>query len=93
MCTLDVSGFGMVLRGMVWNEEAALKTVKGGSPSEHARLLHEIKILESCRSRHIVQFFGYSICADGLLLCMEFLPGGNLYRSLGSDNEFQWWNR
>ena len=83
----------MVLRGKVWNEDAALKIVKGGTPAEHARLLHEIKILESCRSSHIVQFFGYSISTEGLLLCMEFLSGGNLYESLGASDEYQWYKR
>lgn len=81
------------LRAKVWNGEAAIKMIKGGSAAEHARLLHEIKILESCRSTQIVQFLGYSITSDGLLLCMEFMPNGTLFSALGKSPEFQWYNR
>ena len=67
--------------------------VKGGRPSEQARLLHEILILEKCRSSHVVQFLGYAISDDGLLLCMEFLSGGTLYESLKREATYQWYNR
>lgn len=47
-------------RAKVRKSDAAVKIVKGGGEREQARLLHEIKVLEQCKSTHIVQFFGYA---------------------------------
>lgn len=90
---LGRGGFGSVLLGIIRAEKAAIKIVKGGDASSHARFLHEIKLLEKPKSAHIVQFFGYSIAPRGVLLCMEYLPGGTLYESLHRNGEFQWYNR
>ena len=46
-------------RARVRKADAAVKVVKGGGEREQARLLHEIKVLEQCKSPHIVQFYGY----------------------------------
>ena len=48
-----------VCRARVRRADAAVKVVKGGGEREQARLLHEIKVLEQCKSPHIVQFYGY----------------------------------
>ena len=63
-------------------EVAAIKVVTGGGRSGQAKLLHEIEILERCRSQHIVQFFGYSMQRNQLLLIMAYMPGGTLYDAL-----------
>lgn len=80
-------------RANVWSREVAVKMVKGGTLAEHARLLHEIRYLKACRSKHIVQFVGYSTTSDGLLLCLEFMSRGSLYNSLHNSSEHQWYNR
>ena len=90
---LGKGGWGLVLRAFVGQEEAAVKMVLGGSTLQNARLLHEISILEQCKSSHITRFLGYSVSNDGLLLLMEFMPGGNLAHSLKASTEFQWYNR
>ena len=91
---LGRGGFGIVYRARIrGSEEAAIKIVKGGGPEEQARLLHEITILDLCKSRHIVQFLGYSLAASDLLLCMEYMSRGTLYQSLQTCDEFQWHNR
>ena len=90
---LGRGGFGDVYQAIVRQEQAALKTVRGGDPKEQARLLHEIKVLEQCRSVHIVQFLGYSVAGNRLLLAMELLRGGSLYNALRQNDEFQWYNR
>jgi serine/threonine protein kinase len=86
-------GFGIVYRALVAREEAAIKIVKGGGAEENARLLHEIQILEICRSSHVVQFLGFSVSPNHLLLCMEYMAGGDLYHSIRESDEFQWHNR
>ena len=55
-------------------EDAAIKMIKGrGRESE---LLREIAILERAKTQYVVRFLGYAICQQGILLCMEYLPGG-----------------
>ena len=90
---LGKGGFGIVYQAIVRQENAALKIVKGGTAKEQARLLHEIKVLEQCRSMHIVKFLGYSVADTTLILCMELLSGGSLYDALRQGDEFQWYNR
>ena len=64
--------------------------VKGGHPTEQARLLHEILNLERCRVCRLVHFLGYAISDDELLLCMEFTERGTLYESLRIETAYQW---
>lgn len=90
---LGKGGFGMVFHAKVRQEQAAIKMVQGGSKKEQARLLHEIMVLERCKTIHVVQFLGYSISGSRILLCMEFLPGGTVWESLRKDDEFQWYKR
>lgn len=90
---LGKGGCGVVYQALVRKDTAAIKIVTGGGEQEQARLLHEIMVHEQCKSVHVVQFLGYSISEDGLLLCMEYMPCGTLYHSLSKSDEFQWWNR
>ena len=90
---LGQGGFGVVYHAIVRQEEAAIKVVKGGTARDQARLLHEITVLERCRTTHIVQFLGYSRTSTSLLLCMEYCQGGTLWASLRRCDEYQWWNR
>ena len=46
---LGKGGFGYVYEAEVNKDEAAVKIVKGGSDKDKARLLHEIKLLESIK--------------------------------------------
>ena len=80
-------------RAIVRKEEAAVKLLKCGKSSEQAQLLHETKMMERCVSAHIVLFLGYSKSNGILLLLMEFMPGGTLFKALGEGVEFQWYNR
>ena len=57
--TMTTTGLS-ACRAKVRKADAAVKVVKGGGEREQARLLHEIKVLEQCKSTHIVQFFGYA---------------------------------
>ena len=59
MWTVIMTGHA-TCRAKVRKSDAAVKVVKGGGEREQARLLHEIKVLEQCKSTHIVQFFGYA---------------------------------
>ena len=90
---LGRGGFGFVYRAIVRQEEAAVKLVTGASEQEKARFLHEIMMLERCRSTHIVQFLGYSVADSRLLLCMELMKGGSLWNALRQNDELQWYNR
>ena len=90
---LGKGAYGLVYQAVVRTENAAIKIVQGGSSAKQARLMHEIKVLERCKSCHIVQFLGYSISPEGLLLCMEYMNRGTLYHSLQDSDEFRWHNR
>ena len=90
-------GKAQVYLGVARGENAAIKLVFGGGRRGQARLLHEIEILERCRSTHIVQFLGYSMHRSQLLLIMAYLPGGTLYDSLHHpvrrSKTYQFYNR
>ena len=43
------------MQAVVRREEAAIKIARGGTDKEHAKLLHEVKILEQAKSAFIVQ--------------------------------------
>ena len=86
--------------GVARGEVAAIKVVTGGGRSGQAKLLHEIEILEQCRSQHIVQFLGYSMQRNQLLLIMAYVPGGTLYDGLHNlghpqrrSRTYQYYNR
>ena len=58
-------------------EDAAIKMIKGrGNENE---LLKEIAILERAKTQYVVRFLGYAICQHGILLCMEYVPGGRTF--------------
>ena len=58
-------------------EDAAIKMIKGrGNENE---LLKEIAILERAKTQYVVRFLGYATCQHGILLCMEYLPGGRTF--------------
>ena len=80
-------------RAIVRKEEAAVKILKAGLSCQQAQLLHEIKIMERCVSAYIVRFLGYSISDGLLILLMEFMPGGTLFKALEEGEAFRWYNR
>ena len=86
-----------VYLGVVRGEVVAIKVVNGRERKAQAKLLHEIKILEQCKSTHIVQVLGYSMQGSQLLLIMAYIPGGNLYDSLHhplqKTDTYQYYNR
>ena len=90
---LGRGGYGLVYHAFIRAEQAAIKIIQGGSKVKQAKLLHEIKVLEQCRSDYVVQFRGFSVSPVGLLLCMELLPRGTLFQALTSSDEFQWYKR
>ena len=83
----------LVCRALARREQAAVKIMKGNSSSQQAQLLHEIKMMERCVSAHIVRFLGFSVLEAGLVLVMEYMPGGSLFEALGEGDEFQWYKR
>ena len=84
-------GFGVVLWGRVHREEAAIKLIRGRSREKE--MLQEIAILERAKTNYVTRFLGYSVCPDGIMLCMEYMAGGTLYQALHINEEFQWRNR
>ena len=84
-------GFGVVLWGQVHREEAAIKLIKGRSGEKE--MLQEIAVLERAKTNYVTRFLGYSVCPDGIMLCMEYMPGGTLFAALQQGQEFQWQNR
>ena len=84
-------GFGVVLWGQVHREEAAIKLIKGRSREKE--MLQEIAILERAKTNYVTRFLGYTVCPDGIMLCMEYMSGGTLYQALHINEEFQWRNR
>ena len=84
-------GFGVVLWGQVHREEAAIKLIKGRSREKE--MLQEIAILERAKTNYVTRFLGYTVCPDGIMLCMEYMAGGTLYQALHINEEFQWRNR
>ena len=80
-------------RALARREQAAVKIMKGNSSNQQEQLLHEIKMMERCVSAHIVRFLGFSVLDAGLVLVMEYMPGGSLFHALGEGNEFQWYKR
>ena len=84
-------GFGVVLWGQVHREEAAIKLIKGRSREKE--MLQEIAILERAKTNYVTRFLGYTVCPDGIMLCMEYMAGGTLYEALHISEEFQWRNR
>lgn len=91
---LGSGGHGVVLYGTVFREDAAIKMINGRQKSHEEALLKEIAIMDQAKSEFVVRFLGYSVCQDdGLLLCMEFMSGGTLYKALEKDDEYQWYKR
>ena len=72
------------LAGTVHMEDAAIKMFKGtfkGSDAHETELLQEIAILERAKTKYVTRFLGYSVCREGIILCMEFCEGGTAFPS------------
>lgn len=72
----------MGLTGTVHMEDAAIKMFKGtfkGSDAHETELLQEIAILERAKTKYVTRFLGYSVCREGIILCMEFCEGGTAF--------------
>lgn len=61
--------------GTLNREDCAVKTVLEGSRREQARFLREIRLLENLRTSYITRYMGWSVCPEGFVLLMEYLPG------------------
>eukprot|EP00884_Botryococcus_braunii_P000235 jgi/Botrbrau1/10211/Bobra.0362s0001.1 len=86
---------GKVLKGLLDGiHEVAIKVFKDASDSSQFRtFLQEVELLKHCRNSQIVQFIGYVHNQREIWLVMEYMSGGNLYRSLRSSDTCQWYNR
>lgn len=83
------------VRGEV--QKVAVKVLPTRSSArQRADFLREMQILQSCRDRHIVQFYG-AVVEEGtdLMLVMELMEGGTLYDAISNDatGSFLWWRR
>ncbi len=81
-----------LLRGMT---TVAIKIVSSKSAEQQARFLREIAILRACHDPHIVRFLGAHVRQHVMLLAMEYMPGGDLYRAIARDHagSFRWYSR
>ena len=52
-----------------------MKTILEGSRKEQARFLREIKLLRTMHTQHITRYMGWSVCPEGFVLLMEYMPG------------------
>ena len=84
-------GFGKVVLVLYYGSKAAMKVVKGGSPSQHAQCLNEIRLLEQSKFSRIVQFYGFCLFEDKLCMVMEYMDNLNLFERIGlQDQAMQW---
>ena len=67
--------FEQVFLGSIHKETCAVKTILEGSRREQARFLREIKLLRIMHSQHITRYMGWSVCPEGFVLLMEYMPG------------------
>lgn len=83
------------VRGQV--QKVAVKVLSSRSSArQRADFMREMQILQSCRDRHIVQWYG-AVVEEGsdLMLVMELMEGGTLYDAISNDatDSFLWWRR
>ena len=88
---LGRGGYGIVLWGTLYREDAAIKIIKG--VDQEQEMLREITMLARANTKYVVRFMGYRVSPDGILLAMEYMQGGDLYTALRHGDEFQWNNR
>lgn len=64
-----------VLLGRLHKEDCAVKTILKDSQGGQARFLKELNLLRTVHTQHITRCMGWSVCSEGYILLMEYMPG------------------
>lgn len=78
--------------GLSHGDMFAVKVASARGEVAQAILLAEIKMLGQFCCTYIVQYMGYSIHNNALMLLTALHPAGNLYDSLLASDRYQFWN-
>ncbi|KAF9970469.1 hypothetical protein BGZ73_006810, partial [Actinomortierella ambigua] len=60
------------------------------SASRESTILREVRLLESLRDKHIIQFYGTTEHEGRLVLVMEYADGGSLEEAIEGGRQFDW---
>ncbi|KAG0234858.1 hypothetical protein BGW42_006135 [Actinomortierella wolfii] len=90
MSTLTIGAFigagayGSVYHARWATREVAIKkfNVSRSEADVDDSIQHEIKVLESLRYRHVIQFYGITYHEERLVLVMDYAEGGSLQRAI-----------
>ncbi|KAK9834233.1 hypothetical protein WJX74_009876 [Apatococcus lobatus] len=85
---LGQGSFGSVYKGVMNKSvSVAIKSVRNPSMQAKMEFVNEMAMLMNLRHQNIVQCLGAVIDRKNLLLIMELMPRGDLYRNLQRDRE------
>ncbi|KAL3141044.1 hypothetical protein ABBQ32_005555 [Trebouxia sp. C0010 RCD-2024] len=93
---LGTGAFGKVFKGVLDGvQTVAVKQLLEQNAYQQQKFVNEIAILRSCRNENIVCFLGVMMQPESMSLIMEYVPHGNLFKSIQQDSKgtLQWWDR
>ncbi|ONK74858.1 uncharacterized protein A4U43_C03F10850 [Asparagus officinalis] len=88
---LGQGGFGEVYKGLLNNEDVAIKRVSAGSKQGKKEYISEVKIISRVRHRNLVQLVGWCHKQSEFLLVYKFMPNGSLDAHLYNQEKFLPW--
>ncbi|DBA77294.1 TPA: hypothetical protein ACH3X2_000816 [Trebouxia sp. C0005] len=93
---LGTGAFGKVFKATLDGvQTVAVKQLLEQNDYQQHKFVNEIAILRSCRNENIVCFLGVMMQPQSMSLIMEYVPHGNLFRTIQQDSKgmLQWWDR